>query len=144
MGSFPSACVFKVFSFGFLCDPRIQVLHIMKDLAFLYHLSLSEYNNFLTLLPCSQDNSHQIFKVHLANSQSSSSSSSLPSSLSSSSTSRSFSLLLPSGRCLRPHERRAAPLESPGLRGIFGLDGCPQPGEGSACKFCIQIPENGF
>ena len=136
MGSFPSACVFKVFSFGFLCDPRIQVLHIMKDFAFLYHLSLSEYNNFLTLLPCSRDNSHQIFKVHLASSQSLSS----PSlNSSSSSSSRSFSLLLPSGRCLRPHER-------PGLRGIFGLDGsdCPQPGEGSVCKFYLQIPTNRF
>ena len=92
---------------------------------------LSEYNNFLTLLPCSRDNAHQIFKVLLATPHRSSSSS-LSSSTSSSSTSspRSFHLLLPSGRCLRPHERRAAPLESPGLRGIFGLDGCPaEPGK---------------
>ena len=80
-------------------------------------LFLSEYNNFLTLLPCSKENSHQIFKLQLPTV--------LPTLLPSP---RSFSLLLPSGRCLQPHERRAAPLESPGLRGIFGLDNCPPPG----------------
>ena len=93
---------------------------------------LSEYNNFLTLLPCSRDNANQIFKVRLATPHQSS-----PSSSSSSFTSslRSFQLLLPSGRCLRPHERRAAPLESPGLRGIFGLDGCPAlPGKTRTCS----------
>ena len=55
-------------------------------------------------------------------------------------TPRSFSLHLPSGRCLRPHERRAAPLESPGLRGIFGLDGCPgKPGFQRIVVFEAQV-----
>ena len=103
-----------------LCVQGIS-LNISDNMYFLFRsfcilhlctIPLSEYNNFLTLLPCSRDNGHQVFKVRLAKH-------------STSSFSRSFHLLLPSGRCLRPHERRAAPLESPGLRGIFGLDGCP-------------------
>ena len=59
--------IFRMESLQSVFAYKVEIWTLTLSSRYLWsdYVPLSEYNNFLTLLPCSRDNANQIFKVRL-------------------------------------------------------------------------------